>query len=109
MRRLLGYLRPYRMHVALAIATIIGHSLLQLVPPYLTRSIIDSYIPAGDLSGLARMAGLYLATLTGSFLFEYLQTWTMQVTGQRIMFDLRMQVFAHLQRLDLSFYDRSPI
>jgi ATP-binding cassette subfamily B multidrug efflux pump len=109
MRRLLGYLMPYRRHVALALATIVAHSLLQLVPPYLTKLVIDSYIPAGDLSGLGTVAAAYLATLVASFAFEFVQTWTMQTTGQRIMFDLRMQVFSHLQRLDLRFYDRNPV
>ena len=109
MRRLLGYLRPYRPQVALAVAAIIGHSVLQLAPPYLTKIVIDRYIPAGDLSGLGLIAALYLATLLVSFALEYTQTWTMQVTGQRIMFDLRMQIFGHLQRLDLRFYDRNPV
>jgi ATP-binding cassette, subfamily B, multidrug efflux pump len=107
MRRLLAYLRPYRTQVALAIAAIVGHSVLQLVPPYLTKTVIDSYIPAGNLSGLGLVAMLYLVTLVTSFALEYAQTWTMQLTGQRTMFDLRMQVFSHLQRLDLRFYDRN--
>jgi ATP-binding cassette subfamily B protein len=109
MRRLLGYLRPYRRQVAIAVAAIVGHSCLELAPPYLTKIAIDRYIPAGDVSGLAGMAGLYLVTLLASFMLEYLQTWTMQATGQRIMFDLRMQMIEHLQRLDLRFYDRNPV
>jgi ATP-binding cassette subfamily B protein len=109
MRRLLGYLRPYRAQVLLAIAAIVCHSVLQLAPPYLTKLVIDTYIPAGDFSGLGWIAALYLGTLAGSFVFEYIQTWTMQLAGQRIMFDLRMQLFAHLQRLDLRFYDRHPV
>src|SRR5687767_14754227 len=109
MRRLLGYLSPYRTQVALAIAAIVGHSILQLVPPFLTKTVIDTYIPAGSLSGLGLVAALYLITLVASFALEYAQTWTMQLTGQRIMFDLRMQVFSHLQRLDLRFYDRNPV
>ena len=109
MRRLLGYLRPYRPQVAFAVATIVGNARLQLAPPYLTKTVIDEYIPAGDLSGLTTIAALYLATLFMSFAFEYAQTWTMQVTGQKVMFDLRMQVFSHLQRLDLKFYDRNPV
>jgi len=60
MRRLLGYLRPYRRQVALAVAAIIGHSTLQLAPPYFTKVAIDRYIPAGDLAGLGMVAALYL-------------------------------------------------
>src|SRR5688500_19505690 len=73
MRRLIGYLRPYRRHVAFAIAAIVGHSALQLVPPYLTKTVIDAYIPAGDLSGLGLVAVLYLITLVASFALEYAQ------------------------------------
>jgi ATP-binding cassette subfamily B protein len=109
MRRLLGYLRPYRRQVAIAVFAIIGHSCLELAPPYLTKIAIDRYIPARDASGLAVMAGLYLLALIASFALEYLQTWTMQATGQRIMFDMRMQMIEHLQRLDLRFYDRNPV
>ena len=109
MRRLLTYLRPYRGQVALAIAAIIAHSALDLVPPYLTKIVIDRYIPAADLGGLGTIAALYLAALLASFLLEYLQTWTMQLIGQRFMFDLRMQVVSHLHRLDLKFYDRNPV
>jgi ATP-binding cassette subfamily B protein len=109
MRRLLGYLRPYRRYVAIAIGTIVANSALQLAPPYLTKIVIDQYIPARDLSGLTAIAALYLITLAASFAFEYAQTWTMQMTGQKVMFDIRMQVFSHLQRLDLRFYDRNPV
>jgi ATP-binding cassette, subfamily B, multidrug efflux pump len=109
MRRLLTYLRPYKPQVSVAIVAIIGHAVLDLAPPYLTKIVIDRYIPVGDLAGLGTIAVLYLVALSVSFLLEYLQTWTMQVIGQRIMFDLRMQLVAHLQRLDLRFYDRNPV
>jgi ATP-binding cassette subfamily B protein len=109
MRRLLTYLRPYRKNVVLATAAIIGHSALELIPPVLVKIVIDKYIPAGDLSGLGVIAAMYLATLVGSFVLDYTQTWLLQLTGQRIMFDLRMQIYEHLQRLDLKFYDRNPV
>src|SRR5215213_3036437 len=89
MRRLLGYLRPYTPQVIFAVATIIANSALQLAPPYLTKIVIDRYIPARDLSGLTVVASLYLLALVASFTFEYAQTWTMQVTGQKVMYDLR--------------------
>ena len=109
MRRLLTYLRPYRKQVVIAIAAIVAHAILELAPPYLTKLVIDRYIPAGDLSALAGVAVAYLGTLIGAFALEYVQTWTMQMTGQRIMFDLRMELYRHLQRLDLRFYDRNPV
>ena len=109
MRRLLTYLRPYRPQVALAIAAIVGHACLELAPPYLTKIVIDQYIPTRDVAGLGTIAAVYVAVLAGSFALEYVQMWTMQATGQRIMFDLRMQMMTHLHRLDLRFYDRNPV
>ncbi len=109
MRRLLTYLYPYRAKASLAAVAIIAHSLLELAPPFLIKLVIDSYIPAGDLSGLGIVAAVFLGTLTGAFALEYLQMSTLQMIGQRIMFDLRMQLHGHLQRLDLRFYDRNPV
>jgi ATP-binding cassette subfamily B protein len=109
MRRLLTYLRPYTRQVGLATTAIVGHSALELAPPYLVKLVIDRYIPARDIDGLTLVAMLYLAALAGSFVLDYAQTWLLQWTGQRIMFDLRMQIYRHLQRLDLRFYDRNPV
>ena len=109
MLRLLTYLQPYRREVAVALVAILAATGLQLVPPFLTKIVIDDYIPAGDLSGLGAVALVYVGVLVVGFLFEFVQTWTMQMTGQRIMYDLRMQIHAHLQRLDLQFYDRNPV
>lgn len=109
MRRLLGYLRPYKPRVAFALAAIISASVLQLAQPYLMKLAIDRYIAAGDLRGIDRIAAAFLLILAGSFILEYVQMWTLQMTGQRIMFDLRMQIYGHLQRIDLQFYDRNPV
>ena len=84
-------------------------SVLQLAQPYLMKVAIDRHIATGDLAGLDRIALAFLAILLGSFALEYLQTWVLQMTGQRIMFDMRMQIYGHLQRLDLQFYDRNPV
>jgi ATP-binding cassette, subfamily B, multidrug efflux pump len=109
MRRLLGYLWPYRAWASLALAAIVTHSILQLAPPWLTKVAIDRYIPAGDLGGIAWVGAAFFAVLASSFALEFAQTWLTQLMGQRIMYDLRMQVYGHLQRLSLSFYDRHPV
>ncbi len=109
MRRLLGYLRPYWLNALGALVAIIGAAVLQLAQPYLMKVAIDRYIAAGNLAGMNRIALLFLGILVGSFLLEFAQTWVLQVTGQRIMYDLRMQVYRHLQRLDVAFYDRNPV
>ena len=109
MRRLLGYLRPHGKAVGVALATILAGSALQLAQPWLTMIAIDDHIAPGELDGLDRIALAFLLVLAGSFVLEYVQTWTMQMMGQRIMFDLRMEIYGHLQRLDLRFYDRNPV
>ena len=109
MRRLLGYLRPHKWFVLGALLALVGDALTQLVPPYLVKIAIDQYIAQGDLAGLDNIAIVYLAVLVASFSLEYAQTYMMQMIGQRIMFDMRMQIYTHLQRLDLSFYDRNPV
>lgn len=109
MRRLLGYLRPHRRSVGVALAAISAGSVLQLAQPWLTKVAIDDHIAVGSAEGLDRIALAFLLVLAGSFALEYVQTWTMQMMGQRIMFDLRMEIYRHLQRLDLRFYDRNPV
>ncbi|HOC18058.1 MAG TPA: ABC transporter transmembrane domain-containing protein, partial [Vicinamibacterales bacterium] len=109
MRRLLGYMRPYAGHVAVAFAAIVGASLLQLAQPYLVKVAIDRYIAQGNAAGLDLIAGAFLAILLAAFGLEFLQTYVLQLVGQRIMYDLRVQVHRHLQALDLSFYDRNPV
>jgi ATP-binding cassette, subfamily B, multidrug efflux pump len=109
MRRLLEYLRPYWRQVALAFATIIVSTVASLVQPYLIKIAIDRYIAQRRLAGLDGLAVLYLTVLVASFAAEYFQTWTLQLTGQRIMYDLRMAIYRHLQRLDLRYYDRNPV
>jgi ATP-binding cassette subfamily B protein len=109
MRRLLRYLRPYRGYALLALAAIISASVLQLAQPYLMKVAIDRDIPARDLAGMDRIALEYLAIIVASFCLDFSQTWLLQNTGQRIMFDMRAEIYAHLQRLDLRYYDRNPV
>ena len=109
MRRLLQYLRPYWRSVLVALVSILATSALQLVPPWLILQVIDVYIPARDTQGLLMIGVLFITTLIAEFALEFLQTTTLQMTGQRIMYDLRMQIYAHLQRLDIQFFDRNPV
>jgi ATP-binding cassette, subfamily B, multidrug efflux pump len=109
MRRLLQYLRPYWAQVLVALAAIVAGGVASLAQPYLIKVAIDRYVAARQLEGLDTLAALFLGVLVVSFAAEYTQTWTMQLTGQRIMFDLRMAIYGHLQRLDLAFYDRNPV
>jgi ATP-binding cassette subfamily B protein len=109
MRRLMGYLRPYWRQVLAAFAAIVSGAVLQLAQPYVMKLAIDTYIATGDVAGMNRIALLFLGILVASFALEFVQTYVLQLTGQRIMFDLRMQIYGHLQRLDVAFYDRNPV
>jgi ATP-binding cassette, subfamily B, multidrug efflux pump len=109
MRRLLRYLRPYTAQVAIAVAAIIVGGAAALAEPYLIKVAIDRHIATGQLEGLGMLAALYFVILVTAAGAEYLETWTMLMTGQRIMFDLRMAIYGHLQRLDVRYYDRNPV
>ena len=109
MRRLIQFMSPHRASIGRAFAAIVGLSVLQLAPPYLTKIAIDRHIATGELDGLDTLAILFGVVLVLSYVLEYVQTYTLEMTGQRIIFDLRMRISEHLQRLDLSFYDRNPV
>ncbi len=109
LRRLLGYLRPYPAQVVGALATIVTNSILQLAPAYLTKVVIDQHIASRDIAGVTKVAILYLIVLCASATLESAQTYIIQLTAQRIIFDLRVSVYRHLQRLDMAFHDRNPV
>jgi ATP-binding cassette subfamily B multidrug efflux pump len=109
LRRLLLYLRPYRGLTALAVVLLLAGAVLALVGPALTQRALDIAIPNRDLGLLGTLAALFLAALVVDFLVEYGQTLLTAYIGQRVMFDLRMQIFRHLQRLSISYFDRNPV
>ncbi len=123
MRRLLTYLRPYKWHVLLALGAIILKSVADVLGPFLTKIAIDKYLAKspnshswiGDrlspipLTGIAQIGGLYVALLILTFVLEFIQTYLMQWTGQKVMFDLRRQIFRHLQEMHVAFFDKNPV
>ena len=123
MRRLLTYLRPYTWQVALAMVAIFIKAGADVMGPYLTKIAIDLYLMhsktapswlGGRLSrdpitGIGQIALLYLSLLVFSFFLEFLQTYFMQWTGQKVMFDLRKQIFRHMQQLHVGFFDKNPV
>ncbi len=124
MRRLLTYLRPYKLQTALSAVAILIKAGSDVLGPYLTKVAVDNYLTdvpparrswlANHLSrhamtGITEVALLYLGALSLSFLLEFFQTYLMQWTGQKIMFDLRSQIFRHLQRMSPAFFDRTPV
>src|SRR6201981_2602696 len=123
MKRLLKYLRPYKWQTALALTAIIIKAGADVLGPYLTKIAIDKYLvkvpglrspfdtflSSKPLVGIAQIAAIYIGLLSFSFLLEFLQTYFMQWTGQMVMFDLRSQIFRHLQRMHIGFYDKNPV
>jgi ATP-binding cassette, subfamily B, multidrug efflux pump len=117
-RRLMKYLRPYRTGVVVAVSLAIVVTAMEIVGPYLFHVAIDFYmVPGFDgtigrhaaLRGLLWVAAAYLGTVIGGFAIQYLQVRIMQWVGQKTMYDLRREIFGHLQRIPMSFFDRSPI
>ena len=107
--RLLGYLRPYGGAVAAAFVLILAMAALDLVPPYLTKVAIDGHIARGDAAGLVGVAAIYLAALLLAFAVRFGQVYILQTTGQRVMLDLRREIFGHLQKLHVAYFDRNPV
>jgi ATP-binding cassette subfamily B multidrug efflux pump len=108
-RRLLAYLSPYRWRVGLAVALLVLGAAVEMVGPWLTQMAIDRAIPREDHRLLLTLVGAYGSALLLAFLFQYAQALLTTWLGQRIMYDLRVEVFAHLQRLSLRFFDRNPV
>ncbi len=108
-RRLLTYLYPYRRVVGTSIFLLVIISALRLVGPYLTLVAIDRYVTTGEPSGLPLIALLYLLVLVVQFGLSFVQTYLMNWTGQKIMFDLRMEIFSHVQKLHMKYFDQNPV
>jgi ATP-binding cassette, subfamily B, multidrug efflux pump len=108
-RRLFAYARPYRALIAGALALLLTDGLLQLAGPLLTRKVIDEALPARDFALVTWATVVYAASLVASFACAYGETLLTSLLGQRVMHDLRMDIFAHLQRLPVGFFDRTPV
>jgi ATP-binding cassette, subfamily B, multidrug efflux pump len=109
MRRLLVYIKPYRRSAYLAIACLIAGSAFSVIQPYLTKVAIDQCIRNHDFAGLTNTAAFYALTLIIVFGLSSSQTWLINLMGQKIMRDLRMEIFQHLQKLDVAFFDKNPV
>ncbi len=109
MKRLIAYLKPYRLEVAFIVLLMIGYSASEALLPYLTQLGIDNHIQPGNLQGLETIAIYYVLVLVARFIFTYFEEYGMQIVGQKAMYDMRMSLFSHLQRLDVRFFDNNPV
>jgi len=124
MGRLLTYIRPYKLQATISLAAILLKAGSDVLGPYLTKIAVDRYMTArpsphpavltrwlspNAMVGITQIASIYLGTLVLSYMLEFVQTYLMQWTGQKVMFDLRSQIFRHIQRMHVSFFDRHPV
>ena len=118
MKRLLEYLRPYRWRVILALALVAIVTPLELAPPILFQRVIDRFLVPGASGripmttawhGVILISVVYLGVLIFDFLAQYIQIRIMQRVGQQTMYDMRTEIFGHLQRLPMNYFDRNPV
>jgi ATP-binding cassette subfamily B protein len=128
MRRLLTYLRPYKAVAFLSLVAILLKAGLDVLGPYLFKVALDLYLtphldPHGTVrhsflsrylshdaaTGVTELAGIYFGALLLGYLLEFIQTYTLQWMGQKVMFDMRRQIFGHMQRMHIGFFDRNPV
>ncbi|NYF80456.1 ABC transporter ATP-binding protein [Granulicella arctica] len=124
MRRLLTYLRPYSLQTGLSAAAIFFKAASDVMGPFLVKVAVDTYmtdvpnphpswlsrqLSPVPMTGITELAALYLGSLLFTYALEFLQTYLMQWTGQKIMFDLRRQIFRHIQLMQPAFFDRNPV
>ena len=123
MRRLLTYLRPYRLQVGISLVAILFTAFADVLGPYLTKVAVDLYmtptsaahhslwtrhLSGNAMTGISEIAGIYLGSLVFIYFLAFVQTYLMQWTGQKVMYDLRSQIFRHIQRMHVAFFDRNP-
>jgi ATP-binding cassette subfamily B protein len=123
MRRLVGYLSPYKLQTAISGLCIVIKAASDISGPFFVKVAVDTYFAPSPgphswlsrhlspdaLTGVTQLALLYLGALVLTFALEFVQTYLMQWTGQKIMFDLRSQIFRHIQSMSVAFFDRNPV
>ena len=109
MVRILRYLRPYWKLLAVAFVFLLLQTGTQLLGPYITKIAIDRYVAAHDVHGLDLMALAYLGVVVCGFIVLFIQTYTTEYIGQRAMHDLRLEIFTHLQKQGLTYFDCKAI
>ncbi|MGD0520734.1 MAG: ABC transporter ATP-binding protein [Terracidiphilus sp.] len=123
-KRLAHYLRPYWVQATVSAVAVSLKSLSDVTGPYLVKVAIDRYLtgkpgpatnwltrrlPADPWQGITQLAAIWLGALLSAYLFQFIQTYLMQWTGQKIMFDLRRDIFRHMQRMHIGFFDTHAV
>ena len=109
MKRLLSYLKPYKLQLLIIGLLMVGNTLSVLAGPYLMQIAIDRYITPGVWEGLGTITLLFVLVLVAQFAFNRFEEVRTEMIGQHVMYDIRQTLFLHLQRLDVQFFDRNPV
>jgi len=109
MKRLLGYVKPYKHYVIIAIFLNIIVAALGPVRPYLTKLAVDDYIANKDYNGLLMISLFLIGSLILQAVIQFFLTYFTQLMGQKIIYDLRIKLFKHIQRLALKYFDKTPL
>src|SRR5215813_2049598 len=124
MRRLVRYLYPYKLAATTSLVAILIKAGSDVLGPYLTKVAVDRYMTTqvatkpswlarhlspNAITGITELATIYLASLVLSYILEFVQTYLMQWAGQKVMFDMRSQIFRHLQHMHIGYFDRNPV
>ncbi len=107
--RFLGYLRPYRWLALWSLLLLPLIATAKLAQPYILKIAIDNHIVAGKMEGLPLLSCYFFSLILAEALLTYLEIYLLQLMGQKVMFDLRMELFAHIQKLSTSYLDRTPV
>ncbi len=107
--KLLRYLKPYRLLLLLTILLLLLTAGLQIAGPFLIKIAIDNYIMPGELKGLLYIVALYGLVIVFEFAIRYFQGYYTEYMGQKIMYDMRMDIFSHINKMPMSFFDKNPV
>ena len=108
-KRLMVYLKPYKIYIIFALVLTLGTSSLGPLRPFLTKLAIDNYISKGNWHGLIKMVGAIFTLMMLHGLLQFSLTYILQLVGQKVLYDIRIKLFGHIQKLSLSFYDKNPV
>ena len=107
--RLLKYAAPYWWQLAICLLLVLGITVIEIYRPILTGKAIDLFSVSADFSEIASLSVQYIIVLVLGFLFNFLNTWILQLTGQTIIYNIRQEVFEHIHKLSMRFFDITPV
>ncbi|MEZ7892433.1 MAG: ABC transporter ATP-binding protein [Candidatus Wallbacteria bacterium] len=109
LKRLWSFITPYMKFFYISMFFLAMVTILDLLPPYITKVAIDDFIAKNRASEIYKILIIYQAVLIMHFTFQFLHTYTINIMAQKAMYDLRIEVFSHIQKMSFSFFDKNPV